>query len=100
MYPLAILLIVAAVKRLRWIGPLSLVLAVLGVAVSAFHYGEQRGWIGGSEQFCDAAAPCTYIWVEQFGFMSIPFMAFTGFMLIALLAGLKILGGPSHIRRA
>ena len=99
MYPVALLLIVAALRPLRWAGPVALLLAALGVLTSAYHYGEQRGWVGGSEQFCDAAAPCTYVWVEQFGFMSIPFMAFTGFLLIALLAGLKMLWGPSHADR-
>ena len=100
MYPLALLLIVASVKSLRWVGPVALVMAVLGAGVGAYHFGEQRGWVGGSEQFCDASAPCTYIWVEQFGFMSIPFMAFTGFLLVACLVGLKMLGELSRVRRS
>ena len=96
MYPLALLLIVVALRPFRWAAPVVLLLASLGVLTAAYHYGEQRGWVGGSEQFCDAATPCTYVWVEQFGFMSIPFMAFSGFLLIALLSGLKMLGGPLH----
>lgn len=96
MYPLAILLIVAAWKPFRWAAQIVVALSALGGLVAVYHYGEQRGWVGGSEQFCDAAAPCTYVWVEQFGFMSIPFMAFTGFLLIALLAGLKMLERPAR----
>ncbi len=96
MYPLAILLIAAAWRPFRWAAQIALALSTLGGLVAVYHYAEQRGWVGGSEQFCDAAAPCTYVWVEQFGFMSIPFMAFTGFLLIALLAGLKMLGRPAH----
>ena len=95
MYPLAVLLIVAAWKPFRWAAQIAVALSALGGLVAVYHYAEQRGWVGGSEQFCDAAAPCTYVWVEQFGFMSIPFMAFTGFLLIALLAGLKMLGRPA-----
>ena len=96
MYPLAILLIVASLKPFRWAAQIAVALSVLGGLVAVYHYAEQRGWAGGSEQFCDASAPCTYVWVEQFGFMSIPFMAFTGFLFIALLAGLTMVGRPTH----
>ena len=99
MYPLAALLIVVSFRPERWAGPAALVLAGLGGLVAAYHYGEQRGWVGGSEEFCDAAAPCTYVWVEQFGFMSIPFMAFSGFLLIALLASLKMVRNLAQAAR-
>ena len=99
MYPLALFLIVVAWKPIRWAPQIALALSALGGLVAVYHYGEQRGWVGGSEQFCDAAVPCTYVWVEQFGFMSIPFMAFTGFLLISVLAGLKMVGTPSRTAR-
>ncbi len=100
MYPLALLLTAAPFLRpARWVAPVSLALASLGALTAVYHYGEQRVWWGGSEQFCDAVAPCTFIWVEQFGFMSIPFMAFTGFLAIALLSGLNMLGRPSRTSR-
>ncbi len=95
MYPLAVLLLVASFRPIRWASPAALVLAGLGSLVAVYHYGEQRGWVGGTEQFCDASAPCTFVWVEQFGFMSIPFMAFSGFLLVVLLAGLKMLGNAA-----
>ena len=99
MYPLAAFLIVVSFRQLRWAGPAALLVAGLGGLVAAYHYGEQRGWVGGSEAFCDAAAPCTYVWVEQFGFMSIPFMAFSGFLFIALLASLRMLSNPAPAAR-
>jgi disulfide bond formation protein DsbB len=85
MYPLALFLIAASVKRLHRAWMLAVPWAILGGLVSIFHYAEQREWIGGSEGFCDAASPCTDIWVWQFGFMSIPFMALTGFAFVAVL---------------
>lgn len=92
MYPLAVLLAAASVRPMKkWPAPVSLLLSAAGALTALYHYGEQRGWVGGSDQFCDAAAPCTFIWVEQFGFMTIPFMAFTGFLAVALLSGLKML---------
>jgi len=95
MYPLAILLPLACFRPGRWATPVTLVMATGGALIASYHYAEQQGWVGGSEQFCDASVPCTFMWVEQFGFMSIPFMAFTGFLFIALLAGLKMVGHPS-----
>ena len=99
MYPLALLLIAASLFRpTRWAAPAALGLSSLGALTAVYHYGEQLGWWGGSEQFCAASAPCTFIWIQQFGFMSIPFMAFTGFLVIALLAGLSMLGRPPPVR--
>ena len=90
MYPLAVFLIVAAVRRWAWASALGLGLSVMGVAVAFYHYAEQKAWIGGSEGFCDASAPCTDIWVNHFGFISIPFMSFTGFLFVGALMWLHI----------
>jgi hypothetical protein len=36
---------------------------------------------------CEAANPCTIIWVERFGYLTIPAMALSAFaLLVALLA--------------
>jgi hypothetical protein len=32
---------------------------------------------------CDPANPCSIVWVEQFGYMTIPTLALSGFALIA-----------------
>lgn len=89
MYPLAAFLIVAAVGRWDWAPWIGLPVAIGGGAVALFHYAEQQAWIGGSEGFCDAASPCTDIWVEHFGFVSIPFMSMSGFVLITTLMWLR-----------
>lgn len=90
MYPLAILLLAGLVWRWSWAWAAALPLAVGGAAVAFFHYGEQQGWYGGSAAFCDAAVPCSDIWVNQFGFITIPFMAFAGFVFIAALCGFHL----------
>lgn len=85
MYPLAVLLIFGSIRPIatvaRWVVPW----ATAGGMVSAFHYAEQRHWIGGSESLCSAGVPCTDIWVWEFGFVTIPFMALTGFAFIVVL---------------
>jgi hypothetical protein len=37
---------------------------------------------------CDLSAPCSTIWVERFGYLTIPAMALSGFVLVALLLAL------------
>lgn len=39
---------------------------------------------------CDPAAPCTFQWVDVFGFVSIPFMAGCGFIAVTGLAILSL----------
>jgi hypothetical protein len=86
MYPLAVLLTIAAWRRDRGVRGYAAVIAAAGVVVSAWHvYVEtfpERG-AGG----CDPTNPCTIRWVEGLGFWTIPRMALTCFALIlALLA--------------
>lgn len=86
MYPLAILLPIAAWRRdlgVRWY---VLPLATVGLGLSTYHYLLQRfpDLAGGSS--CDVTAPCTAAWVWKWDFVSIPYMAGSGFLLIGLLA--------------
>jgi hypothetical protein len=46
---------------------------------------EQIPGFSGSD-FCSATIPCSFIWVEKFGFVTIPFMALCGFLAIAALS--------------
>lgn len=88
MYPLAPILGLAAVRRdLDVIRPYGLVLAVSGLLISAYHYAIQ--WFPSAEVgACAADAPCTAMLVQLFEFVSIPFMAGSGFLLIAGLLSL------------
>lgn len=83
MYPLAVVLVVAALRRdaaVRWY---AIPLAVGGLAISLWHLGVEHLGIG--EGACDIANPCSIRWVEHFGFVTIPFMAACGFVAIAVL---------------
>lgn len=96
MYPLALFLIVAAIRRWAWAALVALPVAVVGAAIALFHYAEQRMWIGGSTGFCDASSPCTDIWVQHFGFISIPFMSLTGFVFVGALMWLRLSASTSR----
>jgi disulfide bond formation protein DsbB len=81
MYPLAVLLPMAAVRRDVTIRVYGLVLAALGLAVSAWHnIIETRPHL--SSGGCDPDNPCTIRWVEGLGFWTIPRMAALSFVLI------------------
>jgi disulfide bond formation protein DsbB len=94
MYPLVAVLGVAAWRRDEDAVPTATILAGIGAALAVYHYQLQRFPDQGSS--CDATAPCTAIWVEELGFITIPAMAFAGFVAILALiwAPRATVGGP------
>jgi disulfide bond formation protein DsbB len=89
MYPLAIILGVAVMRRDKTVLPYALTLSVIGLGISAYHVQLQL--FPEQSSFCEAANPCSGRWVEAFGWLTIPQMAGVSFALIALLASLAIL---------
>lgn len=85
MYPLAVVLLVGAVRRDLAVKLYALPLALGGLAISIWHYMIQTfpGLEGSGS--CDPSVPCSAKYVDVFGFISIPFMAGAGFTLIAVL---------------
>ena len=85
MYPLVPILAVATWKRdrnvIRYVAPL----ALIGSSISVFHYMLERFPQLSTSASCDPAAPCTILWIWEFGFISIPFMALSGFAAITAL---------------
>lgn len=87
MYPMAIVLLVAALRRDRGARWYALPLCAIGAAVSLYHYLIEWNpqWEGGA---CDVGVPCSVVWFREFGFVSLPFMALCGFVAIAVLVSL------------
>ncbi len=89
MYPLALLLLIAAVRRDYGIRVYAIPLAVIGGLMSAYHYLIE--WHPSlSSGSCDITVPCTVPWFRQFGFISLPLMALCGF---AAIVSLLTIGG-------
>lgn len=85
MYPLVVMLGIAALREdnaIRWY---ALPLAGIGAALAFYHTLLQRlpGLQGATS--CSMDAPCNVMWVREFGFVSIPVMALGAFLLIAAL---------------
>ena len=83
MYPLAVLLPLAAVRADRAMRFYGLVLAGLGLAVSAWHNAIET-FPSLDTGGCDPLNPCTLRWVEGLGVWTIPRMAFVAFTLVLL----------------
>jgi disulfide bond formation protein DsbB len=83
MYPLALLLPVAVWRRDRGVVPYAIGAAVVGAGISGYHYQLQL--FPGQGSACSGAIPCSFRWVDVFGFVSIPLLALGSFVLIVML---------------
>lgn len=83
MYPLALLLGIATVRGDIAVRRYAVPLAGIGALIAAYHVALQRlpGLPSGS---CSLDVPCSAIYVERFGFVTIPVMALIGFVAIAV----------------
>jgi disulfide bond formation protein DsbB len=91
MYPLVVVLGVAALRRDRSVAWYGVPLAVVGLGISIYHYLVER--FPDSVSFsCSADVPCSTVWVWKFHFLSIPAMAGIGF---AAIISLLLLGASS-----
>lgn len=93
MYPMALILGIAAFRRDAAIKVYLIPLAAIGALVSAYHYYIERFPAAGGS--CNPLVPCNTPWFEQWGFVTLAFMALTGFL--AIVALLSIAGPtPTH----
>lgn len=88
MYPMAIILLIGAIRREYQIKYYALPFALTGLAISIYHYLMQvfPSLEGGA---CGTVS-CSARLVEIFGFISIPYMAGMGFIVIAVLLGFYV----------
>lgn len=92
MYSLAIILVMAAVRKDRAIVPYAKVLAALGAGIAGYHWLLER-WPSIDTGTCSADAPCSVPYFAAFGFVSLAFMAFCAF--ITVLVFLSVLSPSS-----
>lgn len=84
MYSLAVVLTLAAARHdvsIRWY---ALPLAAIGGAFATYHWLLER-FPSIDAGACSASVPCEFVWFERFGFVTLPFMALTGFAAVILL---------------
>ena len=83
MYPLSIVTLLAALFDDRRTAGYLLPLPVVGAGVSVYHLLVENGVVKQS-QVCLVSAPggCATKWINEFGYMTIPTLALTGFALV------------------
>jgi disulfide bond formation protein DsbB len=81
-YPLVVVIGVAAVRRDRSVWLPASILAGIGGAISVWHLVIERNPVLGGA--CDPSNPCAILWVQEFGFLTIPAMALIGVLAIGL----------------
>jgi disulfide bond formation protein DsbB len=84
MYPLPVILFIAAWRNDRSIRAYVIPVALIGAAISVYHYQLER-FPDQASGFCTVDAPCTIVWVWMFHYISLPLMALSGFALISWL---------------
>jgi disulfide bond formation protein DsbB len=95
MYPLVVVLAVAALRKDRDVSWYVVPIAVIGAGITIYHYLIER--FPDSVSFsCSADVPCSTVWVWKFHFLSIPAMAGIGFALIITLVLLGRSSGPRN----
>jgi disulfide bond formation protein DsbB len=96
MYPLVILLGVAAARRERAGSFYVIAMALIGALVSTYHVALE--WFPSLDSgACSATTPCTLIWFRVFGFISLPTLALTAFALILALMAVRLAAGSGDI---
>ncbi len=84
MYPLTIFIGVALYENNIKIHKYILPIAILGMFVSGYHYSLQKIPALSEIQTCTNGVPCGREYVNFLGFITIPFMAFIAFTIIAI----------------
>jgi len=81
MYPLAILLAIGIIRRDHGLHTYVLPFSIAGIGVSLYHYLLiKTDWL--PPPACAVDIPCTVDYLNWFGFINIPFLALTAFLII------------------
>jgi len=84
MYPLSVILLVAALRKDRAVWLTAGPLVVIGLGFSIYHT-QLQAWPSQTSSFCTTLEPCTVRYVWEFGFVSLPFMALAAFTFIGVM---------------
>ncbi|MCA1030766.1 disulfide bond formation protein B [Bacillus timonensis] len=91
MYPLVIILGIAIVKKHYHIAFYTIILSAIGGSISLYHYLVQKVRFVGENSFSCGIIPCTGEYINWLGFITIPFLALVGFIIIFITSLLTLL---------
>ncbi len=85
MYPLTLLLLIGILRRDDGIPFYVLPFSVLGIIVSTYHYLLQKTDLFQEAAACSIGVPCSVDYLNWLGFITIPFLALTAFIIITIM---------------
>jgi disulfide bond formation protein DsbB len=96
MYPLVVILGIAAWRRDVRVRRYAVPLAVIGAIIATYHYALE--WFPSLDSgVCAAATPCTVVWFRELGFITLPYLALSAFGLIVALLWLARVPEPADV---
>jgi disulfide bond formation protein DsbB len=87
------LIAVGLLRRDRYLPYLVLPFSIIGQGTSIYHYLLQKTFIFGAPTACSTGVPCSTVWINWLGFITIPFLAMIAFMLITIFCVVAIYRG-------
>lgn len=84
MYPLAIILGVAAYRNDRGIYKYVLPLSIIGILISGYHTLLQKITYLQQFEMCTSGVPCSKDYINWLGFITIPMLALIAFIIITI----------------
>lgn len=84
MYPLIIIIGVGILRKDKKLYQYVLPMSILGTIIAAYHVMLQKGILPESVAPCTLGAACTTKYVGYFGFITIPVMSLTAFVVITV----------------
>lgn len=88
MYPLVLILLLAALRRDRGAAIYGLVQSLIGAAIALYHY--QLEWFPDQAALCKQGSLCHVIWFRALGFATIPYLSFVAFCAIATVCAIGV----------
>ncbi|WP_232696659.1 disulfide oxidoreductase [Brevibacillus daliensis] len=84
MYPLVIVLGIAAFRNDTLIYRYALPFSIIGMLTSLYHYGVQKVPFLKESPMCGDGVPCSGEYINWLGFITIPFLALVAFVIITI----------------
>jgi disulfide bond formation protein DsbB len=85
MYPIALVALVGVIRRDRGARWYIIPMAAIGLLISGYHFMIERGVLADSGSCLAVGPSCADIWFEEYGFVTLAFMALAGFAAVLAL---------------
>ena len=95
MYPLSLLLLFAAWHGDNRVVRYFLPFPLIGAGVSVYHILVENHWVA-TPAACQVGAGCAVKWINEFGYVTIPTIALSGFLLLIGFLSLAAAGGAEE----